>query len=76
MMATESIRDRLWQELKDLPEAQLREVLEFVEFLHAESTTSDQQPKSDAGGDPLLEFIRGSSHGQLAQGIDDELYDA
>lgn len=74
LLATELIKDRLLRELEGLPEDQLREVLDFVEFLHAKRMTPNHPRDLSTETDSLQHFIGGSSHGSLAQDIDGDLY--
>ena len=76
-MAAESLKERLIEELKKLPEDRLQEVLDFVEYLRTEEekrSVRKAPEELDPKRDPLLKFIGGVAHGSLAKGIDEELY--
>jgi len=77
-MAINVLKERLIEELERLPEDRLREALDFVVYLRtrekngaATRSPEDRDPKKD----PILKFIGGVSHGSLAHGIDEELYE-
>ena len=72
-----ALRERLAQEIIQLPEDKLAEVLNFAGSLltkehkvWAPGSPGDLDPAQD----PILKFIGGVSHGSLAKDIDRELY--
>ena len=68
----ESLTEYLVKQSSKLPAQQLREVIDFTEFL-----TSKLPPSGGGNGQPaqaLKQFVGGVSHGSIADGIDDELY--
>lgn len=75
-MQSQHLKERLIEAIEGLPEDRLREVLDFVEYLQFKGHT--QTPHDSQGldpqDDPLLSFIGGVSHGNLAHGIDEEIY--
>ena len=69
----ENLTDYLVEQTRKLPVEQLREVIDFTEFLLSKT------PTLPAGGNghsaaALTRFVGGVSHGAIASGIDDELY--
>lgn len=79
MATAQPIKEQLLREIEKLPEDQMGEVLDFVEFLMAKQrrgsvTHSSPTATNDEGDDPMAAFIGGVSHGSLAQNIDQELY--
>lgn len=86
MTSMETIKQELWREIDKLPEAKLKEVLQFVSFLHYSQNQSSQQVQehfsesnpeqvSVSEIDPLSEFIGAVKNGNLANNIDKDLYD-
>lgn len=66
-------KQALLNAIKQLPEQQLIEVLQYVQHLsHAQK--SPLPTELDQVVDPLAEFIGAVSHGALAANLDDELY--
>jgi hypothetical protein len=71
------LKEQLIEELEKLPEARLREALDFVGYLRTKEGNGavTKSPEGlDPDKDPLLKFIGGVSHGSLAKEIDEELY--
>ena len=69
----ESLTELLLERTKNLPAQQLREVIDFSEFLASKTAAAG------ANGQParaLKAFVGGITHGSVAGGIDDELYGA
>lgn len=62
----------LLERAKNLPPQQLREVIDFSEFLASKVATATQARPAHA----LKAFVGGLTHGSIADGIDDELYGA
>ena len=58
---------------RKLPEAKVREVLDFAEFLLAKSSVPLGNG-ANKGRKALRRYIGGVKHGRLTSGIDDELY--
>lgn len=75
-MAVNNIREKLIAEIKRLPEDELAEVFDFVQFLHQKHRrvpvrSTDEDAKEDL---ILNRFVGGVSDGSLANRIDEELY--
>lgn len=75
-MAVNDIREKLIAEIKRLPEDELAEVFDFVQFLHQKhrrvpAHSTDEDAKEDL---ILNRFVGGVSDGSLANRIDEELY--
>ena len=68
----ESLTELLLAQTKKLPPQQLREVIDFSEFLASKSAATAAAKPARA----LKAFVGGVTHGSLAGGIDDELYGA
>jgi hypothetical protein len=66
----ESLTELLLERTKNLPAQQLREVIDFSEFLASKAAAAATAQPARA----LKAFVGGVSHGSLASGIDDELY--
>lgn len=65
-------KQALLNALKQLPEQQLIEVLQYVQHLsHTQESTLPTRP--DRVVNPLAEFIGAVSHGSLAANLDNEL---
>ena len=58
---------------RQLPAEKVHLVLDFVEFLLAR-TPAQKTHSAGKGGRKLRRYIGGVKHGELASGIDDELY--
>ena len=68
----ESLTKLLLERTKNLPAQQLREVIDFSEFLASKTAvTAAAQPAR-----ALKAFVGGITQGSIAGGIDDELYGA
>ena len=68
----ETLTEYLLKQTSKLPAQQLREVIDFTEFLAskvAAGAVSNGQP-----GRALKSFVGGVQQGSIAGGIDDELY--
>lgn len=74
MTETEALKNKIVQEISDLPAEKLGDVLTFVSKLGDEEKQSKGKPGGEPERDPILKFIGGVSHGSLAHEIDDELY--
>ena len=70
-----SIKERLVREIDQLPEDQLRAVLDFIARLQRQAAIPAPEQQLDPDQDPLLGFIGGASHGTLANDIDQALYE-
>ncbi|MFQ6039284.1 MAG: DUF2281 domain-containing protein [Candidatus Poribacteria bacterium] len=70
----ESVKERLFTVIEQLPEEITKEVLDFTESLLARERVERLKPKFSPENNPILEYIGGISHGTLARNIDDELY--
>jgi peptidoglycan hydrolase CwlO-like protein len=77
MTTFSDIRQTLQQKLENLPDAQLQEILQFVNDLPSQMSEFQNSNinQLDSDIDPLSEFIGAVSHGSLAQNIDRELYE-
>ena len=71
-----ALKQKLLAELERLSEEHLAEVLDFVNFLlfKENKITSKAETLPTPERDPLLNFIGGVSHGNLAKDIDKEVY--
>lgn len=72
-----SLKDAVIKEIENLPEDQLREILDFVGYLQSKKFKQPDARKtreSLSQEDPLEQYIGGVSQGTLAQDIDKELY--
>jgi hypothetical protein len=58
---------------RKLPAERVREVVDFAEFLLARSAPSRRNGTA-RGREALRRFVGGVKHGELARGIDEELY--
>ena len=67
----ENLTELLLERTKNLPAQQLREVIDFSEFLASKTVAAKAQPAR-----ALKAFVGGITHGSMAVGIDDELYGA
>ena len=67
----ESLTEYLVKQSSKLPAEQLREVIDFTEFLASKVAASAANGRT-AGA--LKRFVGGVSHGSITGGIDDELY--
>jgi hypothetical protein len=68
----DSLTEYLAKQTSKLPAQQLREVIDFTEFLASKLSAA-----AAGNGQParaLKQFVGGVSHGSIAGGIDDELY--
>ena len=68
----DSLTELLLAQTKKLPPQQMRELIDFSEFLANKSVTVTAAKPARA----LKAFVGGLTHGSLAGGIDDELYGA
>ncbi len=76
-VATKPLKQRVIEELDQLPEDRLREVLDFVGHLKRKAERETPPPRElDPEKDPILKLIGSVSHGALAKDIDEELYGA
>lgn len=66
-----SPRQQLLEAIAQLSDRQLSVVLTFIQTLQSNSISTPGQPSVD----PLASFIGATTHGNLAQAIDDTLYD-
>jgi hypothetical protein len=66
----ENLTELLLERTKNLPAQQLREVIDFSEFLASKTAAASKAQPARA----LKAFVGGVTHGSLASGIDDELY--
>jgi hypothetical protein len=72
LFVNKNLTKLLLERAKNLPDQQLREVIDFSEFLASKAAAVAQaQP-----GRALKAFVGGITHGSMAGGIDDELYGA
>jgi len=72
-MTAMTTKQALLNAIKQLPEQQLIEVLQYVQHLsHAQESTLPAEPAQVVA--PLAEFIGAVAHGSLAAKLDDELY--
>ncbi|HXD34682.1 MAG TPA: hypothetical protein VN643_26425 [Pyrinomonadaceae bacterium] len=74
MTETEALKDKIVQEISNLPPEKLGDVLDFVSNLAGNEKQSNGAKSSAAEKDPILRFIGGVSNGSLAHEIDGELY--
>lgn len=58
---------------EELPAEKLREVIDFAQFLLSKSATRSRNGSRKPAKN-LRKYVGGVKHGQLAVGIDDELY--
>lgn len=65
-------KQALLNAIKQLPEQQLIDVLQYVQ--HLSSTQKSTLPTETNQVDPLAEFIGAVERGSLAANLDDELY--
>ena len=70
MTAFTNIRQEVLQEINKLPDNQLNQVLQFIHKITISSVTDE-----NILNDPLADFIGGVENGNLAQGMDQELYE-
>jgi hypothetical protein len=68
----ESLTDYLLKQASKLPGQQLREVIDFTEFLA--SKVAAGAPANGQAPRALKSFVGGINHGSIAGGIDAELY--
>lgn len=68
----ESLTELLLERTKNLPAQQLREVIDFSEFLASKAAAATTARPARA----LKAFVGGITQGSIAGGIDDELYGA
>jgi len=68
----ESLTELLLERTKNLPAQQLREVIDFSEFLASKTAAAATAQPARA----LKAFVGGLTQGSIAGGIDDELYGA
>lgn len=69
----ESLTELLLERTKNLPAQQLREVIDFSEFLASKTAAAVATARPARA---LKAFVGGITHGSVAGGIDDELYGA
>jgi hypothetical protein len=69
----ENLTELLLERTKNLPAQQLRELIDFSEFLASKTAAAASQAQPARA---LKAFVGGVTHGSLASGIDDELYGA
>ena len=74
MTETEALKNKIVQEISNLPPEKLGDVLNFVSNLTDDEKQSDGAKMGAPEKDPILKFIGGVSHGSLAHDIDGELY--
>jgi len=70
-----ALKNRLFEQIKNLPEKELKKVFMFISSL--KSNQSKELEKAvflNPDKDPILNFIGGVEHGSLARDIDKELY--
>jgi len=72
LFVNENLTELLLERTKNLPAQQLREVIDFSEFLASKAAMTAQAQPARA----LKAFVGGVTHGSVAGGIDDELYGA
>jgi len=70
MTETEALKNRIAQEIGNLPPEKLGDVLNFVSKLTGEEKQSNGKRAGAPEPDPILKFIGGVSHGSLAHEID------
>lgn len=70
------VKEKLLAEIEVLPEHRIAEVLDYIYFLqYQESRVMVEAVKAGNGqSDPLSEFIGGVEVDNIAQNIDEELY--
>ncbi|MCB0035178.1 MAG: DUF2281 domain-containing protein [Anaerolineales bacterium] len=69
------VKEKLLAEIETLPEHRIAEVLDYIHFLqYQESHLMGETAAVENGTDPMSEFIGGVEVGNLAQDIDEELY--
>ena len=69
----ESLTELLLERTKNLPAQQLREVIDFSEFLASKAAAAATTARPARA---LKAFVGGITQGSIAGGIDDELYGA
>jgi len=69
----ENLTEILLERAKNLPAQQLREVIDFSEFLASKTATTATAAQPARA---LKAFVGGITHGSMAGRIDDELYGA
>jgi len=71
------LKERLINNMEKLPEADIQEVLDFVEFLlrkRSKGRIVPQKPESDPTKDPILKLLGIANVDPFANEVDQELY--
>ncbi len=70
---SESLADHLAMQSRRLQPEQLREVIDFTEFLLSRPASAGSTAPPGSGAS-LVNYVGGVSHGSLASRIDDDLH--
>jgi len=80
MVATQELINTLIVKIQKLPENRIRQVMDFVNFLHFNEINfyatfeNKEEVKSYPDKNLLMQFVGGVNNGSLAKDIDKELY--
>ena len=69
-----ALQVQLAEKCRKMPKEQMREILDFAEFLLSKSSTARRTRRGPVNRS-LRAFVGGVRHGALARDIDDDLYD-
>ncbi|MBE9098979.1 hypothetical protein [Vacuolonema iberomarrocanum] len=71
-----TLQDQIIQEIEQVPDSLLEEILDFILFTKGRRQLHMIHPTvPDRADDPLVDFVGAVNAGNLAQGIDETLYE-
>jgi len=70
-----TLQDQIIQEIEQVPDSLLEEILDFILFTKSRRQLHTVQPTDPDHTDPLIDFVGAVNAGNLAQGIDETLYE-
>ena len=70
-----TLQDQIIQEIEQVPDSLLEEILDFILFTKGRRQLHMIHPTVPDHVDPLVDFVGAVNAGNLAQGIDEILYE-
>lgn len=70
-----TLQDQIIQEIEQVPDSLLEEILDFILFAKSRRQLHNVHPTDPDHTDPLVDFVGAVNAGELAQEIDETLYE-
>jgi len=70
-----TLQDQIIQEIEQVPDSLLEEILDFILFTKGRRQRHTIHSNAADSADPLVDFVGAVNAGNLAQGIDETLYE-